>query len=214
MPSSGVRNAAETMTAPDRRFAEAWPDLIDLLRSHYDEAHRAYHTWDHITALLGHFEGLEWHDPASVEVALYWHDVIYEPLSATNEADSAALMHKQMTGRADGALLERADAIILATATHRVPTTADAALAQDCELFLDMDLSILGAPWDEFAKYDQAIRQEFIAIPDPVFLPRRRAVMAGFLERERLFLTDTFHRRYDAQARANLTRLVASLPES
>ena len=202
------------MTTPTQRFERIWPDLIDILKPHYGEEHRAYHTWDHILALLDHFERLEWHDPMSVEVALFWHDVIYEPLSSTNEADSAAMMREAMIGRADNTLLERAEAIVLATAKHQVPAAADDALAQDCALFLDMDLSILGAPREEFEKYDRAIRQEFIAIPDQVFLPRRRAVMAGFLERERLFLTDTFHQIYDVAARANLTRLVASLPEA
>lgn len=202
------------MTAPNQRFARVWPDLIDVLKSLYGEAHRAYHTWDHILALLDHFERLEWHDPMSVEVALFWHDVIYEPLSSTNEADSAAMMRETMIGRADNALLDRAESIVLATAKHQVPSGSNDALAQDCALFLDMDLSILGAPWDEFDRYDRAIRQEFIAIPDQVFLPRRRAIMAEFLERERLFLTDTFHQIYDATARANLARLVASLPEA
>ena len=201
------------MAAPNQRFTQVWPDLIGVLKSHYGEAHRAYHTWDHITALLDHFERLEWHDPKSVEAALFWHDVIYEPLSSTNEADSAAMMRKVMFGRADATLLDRAEAIVLATAKHQVPAGADSALEQDCALFLDMDLSILGAPWEEFDRYDRAIRQEFIAIPDQVFLPRRRAIMAGFLERERLFLTDTFHQNYDATARANLARLVASLPK-
>lgn len=196
------------------RFADAWPDLIGTLKTFYGEAHRAYHTWAHIEALLDHFVRLEWSDEASVEIALFWHDAIYAPLSATNEADSATLMRQRMDGRAASTQLDRAEAIVLATATHQVPAGADPGLARDCALFLDMDLSILGAPWEQFARYDHAIRQEFSAIPDHVFLPRRRTVMAGFLERPRLFLTEKFHADLDAQARRNLAQLVSSLPET
>ena len=194
------------------RFADAHPALIAGLKARYGEAHRAYHTWAHIQALLTWFDQLDWNDPTAVEIALYYHDAIYAPLSATNEVDSAALMRAEMTGLADAATVDRADAIILATANHQVPADAPPGLAQDIAQFLDMDLSILGAAAGDFDAYDAAIRQEFIAIPDAVFLPRRRAVMATFLGRDRLFLTDRFHTSHDAAARANLSRLIARLP--
>jgi predicted metal-dependent HD superfamily phosphohydrolase len=195
------------------RFAEAYPDLVDGLRARYGEAHRAYHTWDHIEALLGWLDRLDWADPHAVEIALYYHDAVYRPLSPTNEADSAALMLEEMAGRADPATLKRAEAIILATAGHRVPEDVDAELARDIALFLDMDLAILGASEPEFDAYDRAIRKEFADIPDDVFLPRRRRIMADFLKRDRLYRTERFHQSHDAPARANLRRLAARLPE-
>ena len=118
-----------------------------------------------------------------------------------------------MAGRADPATLKRAEAIILATAGHDIPEDVDPELARDIALFLDMDLAILGAPEAEFDAYDRAIHTEFAAIPDEVFLPRRRRIMAGFLERDRLYRTDQFHQSHDAPARANLRRLLARLPE-
>lgn len=195
-------------------FAENYPDEISKLRALYGEPHRAYHTWEHIEALLDHFVRLDWSDQKAVEVAIYYHDAIYQPLSATNEADSAAMMMADLQGRLDPQTLQYAESIILATAGHQVPEGASPGLTQDCALFLDMDLSILGAPADAFEQYDAAIRQEFIAIPDDIFLPRRRGIMAGFLERPRLFLTDTFHRTHDAPARENLRRLVKRLSET
>lgn len=200
------------MTA--RRFADAWPDLVDALKARYSEPHRAYHTWTHVEDLLSHFERLDWVDGVSVEIALYWHDAVYVPLSTSNEADSAALMRAAMAGRVDPTTLDRAETIVLATAAHRVADWNDPGLAADCAQFLDMDLAILGTRWDVFAAYDQAIRQEFSAVPDAVFLPRRRRIMAGFLKREHLYLTETFRRSHDARARANLARLVACLPEA
>jgi predicted metal-dependent HD superfamily phosphohydrolase len=193
------------------RFAEMFPDLVTGLHARYNEAHRAYHTWAHIEALLGWFEKLDWAHGQAVEIAVYYHDAVYEPLSPTNEADSAALMVAELSGRVDDETIARAGALILATAGHQLPETGDAGLAADCALFLDADLSILGAEPGAFDAYDQAIRAEFAAIPDEVFLPRRRRVMAGFLERERLFRTERFHQSHDGPARENLRRLVARL---
>ncbi len=192
-------------------FPQTFPEEVAKLRELYAEPHRAYHTWEHIEALMAHFARLDWSAPQAVEIAVYYHDAIYQPLSATNEADSADLMMADLTGKVDDPTLAHANALIIATAGHQVPDGAAPGLAQDCALFLDMDLSILGASATDFDRYDQAVRQEFIAIPDEIFLPRRRDIMAGFLDRPRLFLTDMFHDSHDAPARENLQRLVDRL---
>lgn len=189
------------------------PALEADLKAAYQTPARAYHNWDHITYLLGEFQRLapHWRRPAAVEAAIYWHDVVYEPTSATNEADSAALMEARLQGRADPQIIIDARDLVLATASHDVPPGMDADLAQDCALFLDMDMSILGAGPDQFDAYDVAIREEFSVIPDTIYRPRRAEVLAGFLARERLFLTDIYLRSHDAQARANLKRAISRL---
>ena len=194
-------------------FDQRFPDQVALLRTAYAEPHRAYHNWDHIGSLLRDFRRHEdrFADRQAVEAALYFHDAIYDPASKTNEADSADLMLRQMRGKMEPEVLTRADAIIRATATHRVPDEAAPDLARDCALFLDMDLAILGASPEAFDAYDAAIRREYSAIPDLLYLPGRKKIMAGFLKRERLYLTETFHETHDAPARENLRRLIARL---
>lgn len=196
------------------RFAIKYPDVIAGLQARYGEPHRAYHTWAHIEALLTDFQRLNWAAPLAVEAALFFHDAVYQPLTTDNEAASAALMRGVLQGRLERDALDHAEAIVLATARHTVPEGLSDALAGDIRQFLDMDLAILGAPPDVFDAYDVAIRREFAEVPDAVFYPRRRAVMAGFLARPRIYLTDAFHRTHDAPARANLARLVARLPAS
>ena len=192
----------------------AWlPALQADLMAAYQAPARAYHNWDHITYLLAEFRRLspEWAHPEAVLTAIYWHDVVYEPTSQTNEADSAALMRDRLAGRAEPGVIDAADALILATAKHETPPDMPPLLAADCALFLDMDMSILGAAPEVFDAYDRAIRQEFAVFPDDIYRPRRAKVLSGFLVRERLFLTDAYHLSHDAPARENLRRAISRL---
>lgn len=200
---------------PDR-FADRFPDLIPSLRKRYNAEGRAYHNWAHVQALIDHFERVQadLNDPGAVEIALYYHDVVYVPLAPSNEADSADAMLAELTGRADAIELETADMIVRATAAHEVPDGIKRGQARDCAIFLDMDLAILGATPDGFDAFDAAIRQEFQMVPDAIFYPRRRDVLKTFLDRDRIYLTERFHEQFDAAARANLSRLVERLSQT
>ena len=61
------------------------------LQDAYSETHRRYHTAEHIKATLRHLDTAVTlaKDVHEVEMALWFHDAVYKPLSATNEFDSA-----------------------------------------------------------------------------------------------------------------------------
>ena len=135
--------------------------LKRLLSTLYRAEDRHYHNLVHIEAMLG-FAGdyralLD--DPEAVEAAIWFHDAIYDSKAKDNEARSAALAEKKLAGRTDAGRLGRIGAMILATATHQLPRFDDAAATRDASLFLDMDLSILGAAPDAFDAYERAVRR-------------------------------------------------------
>jgi predicted metal-dependent HD superfamily phosphohydrolase len=185
---------------------------FDALRARYAEPTRAYHGQRHIDLLLAlHAETRpHLHAPDAVELAIWYHDAIYIPLSPENERASAALLRTDMQGLLDPALIEAAASLVLATRSHEVPPGLAPAIAGDCAWFLDMDLSILGADPETFAWYDAAIRQEYAAVPDAEWRLRRPRVLGTFLARPRLYLTDHFHTRLDTPARANLRAAIAA----
>ena len=195
----------------------AWfTELEAELRAAYEAANRKYHNWLHITSLLADFHRLKdhWRHPEAVETAILWHDFVYVALSPSNEADSAEQMLerlKELAELAEPSVLADAHALIITTASHTVPNDMTAELALDCALFLDMDMAILGADRAAFDQYDSAIREEFAIVPDEVYRPRRAEVLAGFLARDDLYLTETFKRGHDKQARANLQRAISRL---
>ena len=57
----------------------------------YAEPHRAYHTARHLEECAAQFEPVRSlaHDPGAVQLALWFHDAIYDTGSAHNEDESA-----------------------------------------------------------------------------------------------------------------------------
>jgi predicted metal-dependent HD superfamily phosphohydrolase len=176
-------------------------------------AGRAYHGWAHVEALLElwrHHRGAL-HDPEAVQLAILYHDAIYDPRRSDNEANSAALLRASEAGRVPPKRLDAAEAMVLATAQHRVPFWLPDFVTSDIRHFLDMDLSILGAASETFAAYDRAIREEYAHVPVPLYRRGRAAVLQRLLDRNPIFLTDTFRVAYEAAARDNLSAALAEL---
>lgn len=172
---------------------------------------RAYHNLDHVLAVLRHWrdvnDGPGWDDPVSTFLAVLYHDAIYVPGRGDNEARSAVLAREHLAQWLPGVDTARVASLIELTARHgRLPPDE---VDRDAALFLDCDMAILGAPAAEFAAYDRAIAAEYRGVVPPwMYRLNRRRFLKGLLARERLFLSEYFHARYDAQARINLRRAV------
>ena len=184
------------------------------LRARYAEPHRAYHTQGHIdTMLAGLAElGPAVADPEAAELAIWYHDAIYDPAASDNEARSAALLRADMTGLAAPALLEWAETLVKLTATHDLPDGVPSAQAADAALFLDLDMAVLGSSPAEYDAYERGIAAEY----EPVygrqrFAAGRAAFLSGMLDRPQLFLSRQCRDRLDAAARGNVRRALQSL---
>jgi predicted metal-dependent HD superfamily phosphohydrolase len=191
------------------RAGDAQQTAAELV-ARYREPHRAYHNLDHIGDCLEKLElarpMLRKDEADAVELALWWHDVVYDPKAGDNEERSAALFRDAAAShRLPRPLAEKVERLILLTKTHAPgPDPAEQAM-------IDIDLSILGAPPSRFAAYDEGIQREYAHVPEDVWRERRARVLGGFLARPRLFATALFHDRFDAQARENLSRALAQL---
>lgn len=89
--------------------------------------------------------------------------------------------------------------IILSTRKHE-PFLED----RDNLIFLDVDLSILGAAPDRYLAYSQAIRQEYHRLSDRDYQAGRKQVLTQFLARDRIYYTDYFYQKLESSARKNL----------
>lgn len=183
------------------------PGLHAELVAAWREPARHYHTLQHLEECLAAFERVRElaERPAEVELALWFHDAIYDVRRHDNEARSAErASNALLAAGAEPAVATRVSELVLAT-RHAVEC---AALVRDAQLVVDVDLAILGAPRERFDEYEAQIRAEYAWVPEFLFRAKRREILAGFLARPRIFATDACHARLEARARENLGRAV------
>ncbi len=184
---------------------ERWHEVLTAC---YSAPGRHYHTLDHLEACLTLFD--EWRGlaerPDEVELALWTHDVIWEPLATDSELLSAGWVRQVgVVAGVDETVLRRVGDLILAT-THAAPAPGgDAALVQD------IDLAILGADPTRFAAYESAIAAEYAVVPATAFRTGRARVLQEFLARPTLYQTAEGRARYEVGARQNLTQALKRL---
>ena len=179
----------------------------------YGKPQRAYHTLDHIEQLLVQLENIKHHlsKPHIVALALYYHDVIYDPTRADNEQKSAEYAVDALSSYLSFEQCQDIDVLIMMTANHQIDESIDSVKYSDAAYLLDMDLSILGAPWSIYRQYAQAIRREYAHISDIDYRDGRTAVLQGLLAQPKLYLTDYYYRQLETQARDNINCELISL---
>lgn len=189
------------------------PELMDKARQLHSGPERGYHSWSHPQALLDLLLDVQdqLHDPLAVECAIVLHDAIYEPLRTDNERRSADLAEAMLRGVIPDPTVRRTVQMIEATERHLVPDSASADEAHDCRIFLDMDLSILGDGDEAFDAYEAGVRHEYRQVPEAAFGQGRAAILERFLSRDRLYMSEWGHARFEATARENLRRSLRAL---
>jgi len=175
-----------------------WSALVEAYRS----PERHYHGLGHIGDSLRRFDAVAHlaREPALVRLALWFHDAVYDTRRSDNEARSAAWADTVL-GEAGASAHARSVVGGLIRATdHAAPApTSDAAL------LCDVDLAVLGGSARRFEVYQQAVRAEYAWVPEARFVEGRAALLRRFLDRDRIYQTPPFQRRYEARARRNLT---------
>jgi predicted metal-dependent HD superfamily phosphohydrolase len=182
------------------------------LRARLAEPHRAYHGQSHIDSMLRGMQALPAPShPAAMELAIWYHDAVYDPAARDNEARSATLLRADLSGLVHPQVIGMAAEMIRLTAGHALPPDLPGNWQGDVALFLDLDLAILGAPAPEYDDYERGIAAEYEPVHGrDAYRAGRAAFLRGLLARPRLFLTDRFHEALDLAARDNITRTLAS----
>jgi predicted metal-dependent HD superfamily phosphohydrolase len=143
----------------------------DGLCAAYAEAHRFYHTGEHIAACLRHLDEVAAlaGRPDEVECALWFHDAVYATRASDNEQRSAARAAEFLrSAGAGGEVCDRVAGHIIATEHNAAPDDPDSALV------VDIDLAILGSPPDAYRAFETNIRREYKWVPGPLFRRKRR----------------------------------------
>lgn len=180
----------------------------------YASPPRAYHSFTHVQEVLKHFRDVAqrpgWTHPREVFLAILFHDAIYVAGRSDNETKSADLALEACSTFLPREKLDTARVRTLIELTARHGKLNRDELDEETRLFLDCDMAILGSPPATFDAYDDAIAQEYSAIPKLVYRLNRTKFLQKLLEAPRIFLSDHFHARLDGAARDNLRRALAA----
>ncbi|HBB31364.1 MAG TPA: hypothetical protein DDZ80_10835 [Cyanobacteria bacterium UBA8803] len=189
------------------------PELIqqvfrDLVAA-YSSINRFYHTLQHIQHILDTLDDMK---PMAlnfptVQLAAWFHDVIYNSKSQDNEEKSAEYAVAALTRLTiPSVTVERVKTLILSTKTHQA-TPDDI----DCQILLDADLAILGAAEIEYKTYRRAIRQEYSWLTDKRYRVGRKEFLEQLLQRQNLYFTEQMFITLEVRARQNIQAELSTL---
>ena len=194
-----------SFTEEEELITSSW----QLIEKHYTQKNRAYHNLTHIQAMLQeaeqHLAQLE--DKEGLQLAIWFHDIIYNPLKKDNEQRSAEvarqLLHQTLL---DPERIHRCYQQILLTIKHEpLPTSS-----LDGKFLIDFDLEVLSRDWEAYQLYCQQIRKEYWMYPGPLFKKGRKQAMARFLQRPAIYQTAAYRDR-EEKARTNIQREMEEL---
>lgn len=179
--------------------------LLEIF-TRYIESGNAYHNALHIQECLFRLEeyesyvNYEYDYQSEIVLAIFYHDIIYDPKSSTNEEDSAEYFRdhaKQMALHHD--LIEDVRRLILITKNHSKATRPDE------QLMVDIDRAILAASSSRYFEYSGAIWQEYRHVDWEVYKAGRIAFLESQLAQEPLYFTEWAREyRMESAARANM----------
>ncbi|MFV5533493.1 metal-dependent hydrolase [Acinetobacter pittii] len=178
--------------------------ILNELIAAYSERQRAYHTVQHLYECLSLIETIqsELNDPYAVALALWFHDVVYEPQALDNELKSAELFEQLMAQDLPFYTLEKIKRWILATQKH---TSTDEI---DLQFLLDIDLAILAATPERFIQYEKQIQQEYSWVDPEVYAIKRKEILLHFYQSEPLYQTAYFQKNFELNAKDNLRQIL------
>lgn len=176
----------------------------------YSEKGRYYHTPKHVLDCLNELEDAQElaEAPEAVSLALWFHDVVYNPQSKDNEEKSKQYSEGVLQKiKLPEGLIQKTNNLILFTQHLNEPVTIDE------KLIVDIDLSILGKNKEDFNEYEKNIRKEYAWVCQEEFKVGRKKVLELFLNRNSIYKTNFFKEKYEKQARINLEKSISCLNE-
>jgi predicted metal-dependent HD superfamily phosphohydrolase len=174
---------------------ECWNEI----EKKYNSKSRFYHNLEHIKNMLIEMDKVKSKimDFDTMLFSIYYHDIVYKPTKKNNEHQSALIFKKRIS---------KTSFSHLKTCITQIELTKEHQLSDnnDTNIFLDLDLSILGKSQDTYKKYCASIRKEYSIYPDFIYRKGRKKALNKLLELNTIFKTDYFIKNYETQAKENI----------
>jgi predicted metal-dependent HD superfamily phosphohydrolase len=176
--------------------------IINFVSDYYNQDKRYYHNYLHISEMINWcnttFKDIIKPDQ---KIAIYFHDVIYDPASNINEENSVHLMKYFFNiegNQIPQDIIEKASLIILDTKDHSKPSI------EESKLVLDLDLERLSRSYYEFLYFSELISYEYNFISKDVFNKNRKKFFEKMILQERIFHTPYGIQHWEQNVRNNI----------
>lgn len=195
------------------RFRNSWNRCAGFIDSKCDEiyaeievkynaTYRYYHSSEHIVQCLKNMdEGAKVIGASDiVELAIWFHDVIYDSGASDNEARSVEWFERNARGSLPNETIDGINQAIMCTTHKSLP------IDDSSKFVVDVDLSGFGQEWSEFTRDGDKIRQENMHLNIDDYVVGQIKFMEKLLDRERIYFTDYFNSKFEKNARRNIGR--------
>ena len=152
---------------------------VNTLLSMWNESHRHYHNLNHLNDLIeqinenkSKFSEKEYE---KLMLAAIFHDCVYDPMSSTNEEDSANFLMECVVDKSNSDILD-VKQIILDTKTHNSTTPLS-------ESFNKFDMSIVERDFSELLEWENGIHEEFSVYPKEEYKEGRVKFLESLLDK-------------------------------
>jgi predicted metal-dependent HD superfamily phosphohydrolase len=177
-----------------------WGNLI----KRYSEQHRHYHNARHLVFCLHQLDLAASYieNTDAIEMAIWFHDLVFEPRAKDNEERSAALFKIAANACFPPSFVDTVSEIIVATKHIDNPNHNNEAY------MVDIDLSSIALRWTHFCQDCSDLRAELSGISDTHFYSKKLAFFEALLKRPSIYFTEYFFTRYEDKAKQNILRYI------
>jgi predicted metal-dependent HD superfamily phosphohydrolase len=204
-------NESSTIESNNNNNARKIDDWFHRVYQQHNEEGRYYHTSVHLKEMLDYIfilhttnETITTSQYVPMVWATFFHDVVYNPQSNSNEKDSAILFQEFANDVALSAkLASDVVTMIHATEKHHIIPTDDPPTLRAQEYFLDIDMSVLGKKSHAYLAYASLIRKEYQFVEHDTYCSKRSEILQSFLGKT-IYISKLFQITLEGQARKNL----------
>ncbi len=182
-------------------------NIITDIQHYYNEPHRSYHSWNHIIQGIKDFKSIEdskiFNISMDMKIAWLFHDIIYLPFNintgVSNEELSIKFLEFYNTTKMKLPLnlIEESKKLIKATEEHN-------SFDEKSAIFLDVDMSYLGAEYNLFLKIREKVRQEYSNYSDIDFAKGTINFYKTMLRKNNIFQSNYGIEKFEEFARNNM----------
>lgn len=200
----------EFVKSPEWRLS-----ILPRVKAQYSKNGLAYHNLSHIEYMLSVFRSNIFRpgfiNPGLVELAIWYHDIVYIPMDKDNEFHSALCAEAQLSSYLEADEMKQLKQYIQFT-DHKLSSEY---FNYDLQCLLEIDLFGLAADWDVFEHNSACIREEFRAkvSSDLGYFKGRREFLQTFLDARPRKIFFSIGEFYSEKARKNILAEIANLDE-